>query len=164
MDIDTVLVPVDRSQESVVSVEYAVTFADRYDAGVHVLSVLDEETSRQLERGTIDESSVAAEHEAFIERIWDMDGVDDWNTAQTAETTEDSRFPPGVSVTHSTVRGFSTSRLVRHPGSAVLDVAEEIDADFLVVPREPVEEGPSQVLEKADVYVLTHASQPVLSV
>lgn len=165
MELDTVLVPVDRSEESVVAVEYAVTVADGYDAGVHVLSVLDEETSRALERGTLDEEAVAAEHQEFVERVWELDGVDDWGTEEAERATmADDELPGGVPVTHSTVRGFSPSRLMRHPGSAVLDVADEIDADFLVVPREPVEEGPSQVLEKADVYVLTHATQPVLSV
>lgn len=165
MDIDTVLVSVDRSEESVEAVEYAVAVAARYDAGVHVLSVLDEETSRALERGQLDEATVAADHEAFMERMWDLDGVED-HAADPVEASADAleEAPSNVQMTHSTVHGFSPSRLLRHPGSAILDVADEITADFLVVPREPAEEGPSKVLEKADVYVLSHASQPVLSV
>ncbi|MFB6169694.1 MAG: universal stress protein [Haloarculaceae archaeon] len=157
MDIDTVLVPVDQSEESVVAVEYAAAVADRYDAGIHVLSVLDEDVSRALERGTMDEADVAADHEAFIERVLQLENVD-W------KVDADGGDPETVPLTHSTVHGFSPSRLMRHPGSAVLDVAEEVDADFVVVPRESVEGGTTKVLEKADVYVLSYADQPVLSV
>ena len=39
-----------------------------------------------------------------------------------------------------------------------------LDADFVVVPREPVTGDPEAVIEKAAEYVLAHASQPVLSV
>jgi hypothetical protein len=52
----------------------------------------------------------------------------------------------------------------RHPGSVILDTAEELDADFVVVPREPVSGDPGEVLEKAAEYVLLYASQPTLSV
>ena len=63
----------------------------------------------------------------------------------------------------STAVGFSTGRLARHPGSVILDCAEDAGADLLVVPREPAVEAPD-VLEKAAEYVLSYASQPVLSV
>ena len=47
-----------------------------------------------------------------------------------------------------------------YPGSVVLDASEDVDADFLVVPREQ----PSDLLGKAAGYVLQYAEQPVLSV
>ena len=43
-------------------------------------------------------------------------------------------------------------------------VPVDVDADFLVVPREPVTGDREAVLEKAAEYVLSYASQPVLSV
>jgi hypothetical protein len=58
--------------------------------------------------------------------------------------------------------GFSTTQLSRHPGSVVLDTTEELGADFVVVPREPV--SGDDVLAKTAEYVLLYASQPVLSV
>jgi nucleotide-binding universal stress UspA family protein len=69
-----------------------------------------------------------------------------------------------IPLSHSTAAGFSPSRLTVHPGSVILDVAEEITADFIVIPREPVSGDPDQVLGKAAEYVLMYASQPVLSV
>jgi nucleotide-binding universal stress UspA family protein len=69
-----------------------------------------------------------------------------------------------VHISHSTAYGFSTRVKTRHPGSAILDTAEEVEADFIVVPREPVSGDPGEVLEKAAEYVLLYASQPVLSV
>lgn len=69
-----------------------------------------------------------------------------------------------VPVTTSVAYGFSRTSKLRHPGSVVLDTAEELDADFIVVPREPVSGDPGEVLAKAAEYVLLYASQPVLSV
>jgi hypothetical protein len=54
--------------------------------------------------------------------------------------------------------------LTHHPGSVVLDTAEQKYADFLVVPRSEVADDPDAVLGKAAEYVLMYASQPVLSV
>ena len=69
-----------------------------------------------------------------------------------------------VPVDHSSAYGFSRTRLAQHPGSVILDVAESLDSDFVIVPREPVTGSPEAVIEKAAEYVLAHASQPVLSV
>lgn len=65
-----------------------------------------------------------------------------------------------VPLTFSSAYGFSTSKLTHHPGSVVLDVCEEIDADFIVIPREP----PARTLGKVAGYVVQYASEPVLSV
>lgn len=65
-----------------------------------------------------------------------------------------------VPVRHSSAYGFTTAALARHPGSVVLDASEDVDADFVVVPREQ----PSDLLGKAAGYVLQYAKQPVLSV
>ncbi|WP_152040809.1 universal stress protein [Salinigranum salinum] len=146
LDVELVLVPVDGSEESALAVEYAVSIAAEYDASVHAVYLLGEEVVRAIEDGTIDEDSVAGEHEAF------MDRVADYATGK------------GIHISHSTAFGFSTRVKTRHPGSAILDTAEELDADFLVVPRQPVSGDPGEVLEKAAEYVLLYASQPVLSV
>lgn len=142
--VDTVLVPVDGSEESTAAVEYAVAVAARYDALVHVMYVLGEEAAREIESGAVDHDEVVEEGLAYI------DAVEGYG--------EDR----GVRLTHSVAYGFSPSRLTVHPGSVVLDAAEQIAADFIVVPRERREE--SQLLEKTAEYVLHYASQPVLSV
>jgi nucleotide-binding universal stress UspA family protein len=146
VDFELILAPVDGSDESALAVEYAVAIAAEYDASVHAVYLLGEEVVRAIEDGTIDETSVAGEHEAFMDRV--------------ADYATDN----GVHISHSTAFGFSTRVKTRHPGSAILDTAEEVDADFLVVPREPVSGDPGEVLEKAAEYVLLYASQPVLSV
>jgi nucleotide-binding universal stress UspA family protein len=144
VEIDTVLVPVDGSDHSVDALEYAVAVADRYGSSVHALYVLGEELVRGMETGDVEEETVAAQHEALMNSAGDLAG--------------------GVSISHSTAAGFSPSRLRQHPGSVILDAAEELDADFIVVPRETPTGDPSEVLGKSAQYVLEYASQPVLSV
>ena len=146
LDVETVLVPVDGSDESVTALEYGVAIADRYDAAVHVLYVLDEEVVQALEEGAVDEAVVSTRTQDFL-------------AVATGIATERD-----VPVTSAMAYGFSTMRKSRHPGSVILDSAEEVDADFLVIPREPVSDAPGDVLAKAAEYVLLYASQPVLSV
>jgi hypothetical protein len=67
-------------------------------------------------------------------------------------------------VTHSSAAGYTAKRLSRTPGSVVLDTAEQIEADFIVIPRETPSGDPDEALGKAALYVLEYASQPVLSV
>ena len=144
MDIETVLVPVDGSDESMAAAEYGVAVADAYDASVHALYVLGEGVVRGLEVGDLEAQQVAAESESFMAEMRELTG--------------------DVALTHATAPGFSLSRLSRHPGSVILDAAEDVDADFLVVPREQVTDEADAVLERAAEYVIAHASQPVLSV
>ncbi|MFQ3293993.1 MAG: nucleotide-binding universal stress UspA family protein [Halobacteriales archaeon] len=146
LEIDTVLVPVDGSEESIRAIEYGVAVADRYDADVHVLYVLGEDLVRAIEEEVIDQSAIAEDAQKFVEEATAMGSS------------------AGVETTSSMAYGFTTQRISQHPGSVILDTAEEIDADFLVVPRETVSEEGSEVLEKAAEYVLSYASQPVLSV
>ena len=144
--VDLVLAPVDRSEESTDAVAYAAAIAAVYDAGLHVVHVLHEEVVRAIGDGIADDARVAADGEAIVE------------TAR--EIAADNDVPVSTSVAY----GFSTTMKLRHPGSAVLDTAEDVGADFLVVPREPVDAPDAGVLAKAAEYVLLYASQPVLSV
>jgi len=146
MDIDLVAAPVDGSPESTTAVEYAVAIADRYDAAVHAVYVLGEPRVRGLNDGTITDAEIAADTESFSDTLDEL--------AAEAE----------VAVSLSITRGFSTDIKTLHPGSVVLDTAEELDADFVVVPREPASDTDTDVLAKAAEYVLLYASQPVLSV
>ncbi|MFC4448689.1 universal stress protein [Halorussus aquaticus] len=146
LEVDSVLVPVDGSDESADAVEYAVAVAEKYGASVHAMYVLGEELVRSIESGAVAEEDVVSETETFLDRVRDLAADSD------------------VSVSTSNAYGFSTVRKTQHPGSAVLDAAEDIDADFLVIPREPLSGEPGEVLEKAAEYVLLYASQPVLSV
>jgi nucleotide-binding universal stress UspA family protein len=144
-EIETVLVPVDGSEESTEAVEYAVTIAAEYGASLHAIYVLGEAATRAIESGAVDDEDMAAEGQAYIEVVEDV--------------ARESHVP----VSHSAAYGFSTQRKLVHPGNVVLDAADQIDADFLVVPRE-WGHGAGDVLEKAAEYVLLYASQPVLSV
>lgn len=145
LSVETVLVPVDGSEAATDAAEYAVAVADAYDAEVHVLYVLGESVSRGLEAGDVGSEDVATDNAAFLADV-EARGADH-----------------GVGVSASTVAGFSTTRKTQHPGSVILDVAEDVAADFLVIPRESDLPAPG-VLEKAAEYVLLYASQPVLSV
>jgi len=143
LTVETVLVPVDGGDEALTAAEYGVAVARRYDAAVHALYVLGEETVRAVESGAADDDAVAEEIDAVLSTLTTLGEEAD------------------VPVSTASAYGFSTRRKRVHPGSVVLDAAEEVDADFLVVPREH-EHG--DVLEKAAGYVLQYASQPVLSV
>jgi nucleotide-binding universal stress UspA family protein len=144
--VDTVLAPVDGSEESATAVEYAVAVADRYDADVHVLFVLGRGVVRGMDSGTVGEEAIADSTQGFLEDV--------------SHIADDA----GVSLSTSVDNGFSTTRKTRHPGNVVLDTADAADADFIVLPREPVTGASAEVLEKAAEYVLSYASQPVLSV
>lgn len=146
LEVDTVLVPVDGSDESVEAVEYATAIAEQYGASLHAMYVFGEELARGIEHGAVDEDEVVSETEAFMDTVRDIAGE------------------YGVAVSTSNAYGFSPTRKTQHPGSTVLDAAEDIAADFIVIPREPVTGEPGEVLEKAAEYVLLYASQPVLSV
>jgi len=146
LTVERVLVPVDGSDESLTAVEYAVAVAKRYDAQVHAVYVLGEEVVRAIEEDVVDQSEVAEDTEAFTDTVRDLAHAE------------------GVEVSSSIAYGFSTKRKTTHPGSVILDTAEDIDADFIVIPREPLTGEPGEVLEKAAEYVLLYASQPVLSV
>lgn len=143
--VDTVLVPVDGSEAAADAAEYAVAIAERYDAVLHVLYVVGETVARGMEAGDIDQSDVADESQLFVEDVAGM--------ADDPELVESSM-----------AYGFSTTRKTRHPGSVVLDAAEDLSVDFIVIPRESMAGGHGDVLEKAAEYVLLYASQPVLSV
>jgi len=147
MEVDLVLAPVDASHRAEQSVTYAATIAERYDASLHLLYVLDETLVQRMEDGTVDEGQIAADQQSFTDTVADLfEGTDD------------------RSLDHSAAAGFSPSRLRQSPGSVILDVADELAADFIVVPREPGEDEPEEAIGRAALYVCQYASQPVLSV
>jgi nucleotide-binding universal stress UspA family protein len=145
VELDLVLAPVDTSDVSERAVDYAIAVADRYDADLHLLHVLDERVARGMEAGDVTAESVAEEHRAFTGRVADQ--LDD-----------------SVTLSTSSAAGFSAHRLTQTPGSVILDAADELDADFLVVPRETETDGLEATVGKAALHVLEYASQPVLSV
>ncbi|ADQ65989.1 universal stress protein [Halogeometricum borinquense] len=146
LDVNLVLVPVDRSEESANAVEHAAAIAAEYDAAVHAVHVLGGDVVRAIETGAVDDEDVVADSTAIQETAGEIAARYD------------------VELATSVAYGFSTKMKLRHPGSVVLDTAEELGADFVVVPREPVSGDPGEVLAKAAEYVLLYASQPVLSV
>ena len=144
--VDTILAPVDGSDESATAVEYAIAVADRYDATVHALYVLGRGVVEGLDAGTVDETVVADSTQEFFEEV---------------SAIADER---GVALSTAVDDGFSKTRKMRHPGNVVLDTADAIEADCIVLPREPITGTSAEVLEKAAEHVLSYASQPVLSV
>ncbi len=98
--VDTVLAPVDGSDESATAVEYAVAVADRYDASVHALFVLGRGVVRGLDAGTVDETAVAENTQGFFDDI----GV----------IAADADVPLATSVDE----GFSQTRKTRHPATS----------------------------------------------
>lgn len=146
--VDLVLAPADCSDEAATAAEYAVAVADAYAADLHVLFVLDERIAHGLQVGDVDAAAIAGQQDAFLDSVESM--ATDCESIGRVST--------------SAAAGFSTERLSRTPGSVVLDVAEELGADFLVLPREPPSGDPSETLGKAALYVLEYASQPTLSV
>ncbi|MCU4926194.1 universal stress protein [Halobacteria archaeon AArc-dxtr1] len=144
--VETVLVPVDGSDESEIAVEYAVAVAERYDATVHALYVLGQGVVRGMDAGTVADEDVADSTHEFLESV--------------GAFAEAADVPVSTSIDY----GFSRTQKTLHPGSVVLDAADAIGADFIVVPREPITDTEADVLEKAAEYVLSYASQPVLSV
>lgn len=144
MEIDMVLAPVDGTQEAMEAVEYALAIAERYDACVHALYLIGEEAAKTIDEGRIEAAAIAERGEQV------MAGV--------------RALAEDIPVDHSSACGFSVNRLTQHPGSVILDVAEMLGVEFIVVPRQPVTGDADAVIEKASEYVLAHASQPVLSV
>lgn len=144
MEIDTVLAPIDGTQEAMEAVEYALAIAERYEACVHALYLLGEGAAGTLGDGSVEAAAIAERGEQVMAGVRAIAG--------------------DVPVDHSSACGFSVSRLTQHPGSVILDVAEMLDVGFIVVPRQPVTGDSEAVIEKAAEYVLAHASQPVLSV
>lgn len=143
----TVLVGVDESTAAAEAVELAVSVAAAYDATLYVLEVRAVGAAEAVATGEL-APEVAADRSQ--ERL---------ATAREAAAAAD------VPVRTGTAIGYSTTRKRTHPGSVVLDIAEDVDAGFLVVPREseasPAERG---TLARVARYALQYASQPVLSV
>ena len=145
--VETVLVAVDGSEESLEAVEFAVAIATRYGGDLAVLYVLEGSDYRAVTAGEIDPEAISAESQSFLE---DVDQLAD---------------EAGVTTRSAVAYGFSTHRKLSHPGSVVLDATDELDADFIVIPREAI--GlipPDGTLAKAAEYALLYASQPVLAV
>jgi nucleotide-binding universal stress UspA family protein len=146
MDVELVLAPVDGSDNAAEAFDYALAVAERYDANIHVLFVLGEEVTRRVQAGDLEGEAVAATSEAAI--------------APVRRRLEAADVP----YSRSAAYGYSTERLTQHPGSVIVEVTEQLDADFVVLPREPVTGDPVAVIEKAAQYVIAHADPPVLSV
>lgn len=144
VDVDLVLVAVDSSDEAAEAAEHGIEIAARYGADLHLLHVLDQRHLRGVETGDLTAETVAERQRAITGRVR-------------------AKLPDGVTFSHSGAIGFSSTRLDQTPGSVILDAAEELDAEFLVVPRVSAAD-PGGVLDKAALHVLEYATQPVLSV
>jgi nucleotide-binding universal stress UspA family protein len=102
--------------------------------------------------------AVADRYDGGVHALYLLDRDEESHTEEMMVATQ--MIAGDVPVGHSSAYGFTTAALTRHPGSVVLDASEDVDADFIVVPREQ----PSDLLGKSAGYVLQYAEQPVLSV
>lgn len=146
--VKTVLVGVDGSDGSIAAAEYAVAIASRYGAELVALHVVDTTEYRAMSAGERDPQTISADGQALLEDI------------------EADATSAGVPMRGATAYGFDVHRKLVHPGSAILDAAEDAGADFIVLPREGEEgtTGAEGTLAKAAEYALLYASQPVLAV
>ncbi|EMA38561.1 universal stress protein [Halococcus hamelinensis] len=142
--VETVLAPVDGSEDSERAAEYALAIAERYEARVHVLYVFNEILGQRVALDGVEADAAVERSESFMATIEDR--------------AED------VPVSHSTAFGFSPTMKSLHPGKAVLDAADDAEIDFIVLPRVSVSGTPETSLEKAAGFVVDYATQPVLSV
>jgi nucleotide-binding universal stress UspA family protein len=105
---DTILVPTDGSAAIVEAVERAVDLAERYDATVHALYVVDSAAYSTLEMST----SVVVDA---------LEDEGETAVGYVAEEAERAGVASGTAVVHGT------------PHRTILDHAEEIDADLIVM-------------------------------
>jgi nucleotide-binding universal stress UspA family protein len=145
LDIDLVLVAADSSDESRHAAEYAAALVEQYDADLHLLHFVDTRVMRGIEAGDIEPDHVAGEQQALTRDVREHLSGD-------------------VDLNISGALGYSTAKLGQTPGSVILDVADDVGANLLVVPRETPSNDPDKVVGKAAYHVLEYASQPVLSV
>lgn len=144
--IETVLVAVDGSDESAMASEYAIAVAERYDAELVVLYVHGRDLDAVM-AGETEASNLSDTTEAFLDDV------------------TEAAVSVDLPVRTASVYGFSPDRKLTHPGSVILDAAEELGADFLVIPRESYGNAPAEgILAKAAEYALLYTSQPVLAV
>lgn len=145
LDIDLVLVAVDGSDESETAAEAAAALVDRYEANLHLLHFIDNRVMRDIQTGDLSADTIAKEQQSLTDVV-------------------EEQLSDEAGFSYSSATGFSSTKLGQTPGTVILDVAEELGADFLVVPRETPSGDPEQAVGKAALYVLEYASQPVLSV
>lgn len=108
---DTILIPTEASPGAEQAVDLAVDFADRYDADLHVLHVV-ESSDDSLVGAPIDDqrAELSAESEEAIQLVED--------TASDADVPVQTRID---------------SRELGEPQEAIIEHAERISADFVVM-------------------------------
>lgn len=146
-DTELVLVAADNTKQAATAAEYAAEIANRYEADLHLLHVIDQRIVRGLETGDLP-SDVVADRQQWI----------------TGHAKQHLPADGSVELTQSGAIGFSADRLDQTPGSVILTAADNLGADFLVVPRVTPHGSPEEVLGEAALHVLEYAEQPVLSV
>ena len=146
-DVETVLVAVDGSDAAARAASFAVEIAERYRGELVILYVHEPDDFAAVRSGEADAEDLSATAQSFLGDMMEQATAAD--------------IPTRTAVSY----GFSTHSKLVHPGSVILDSAEELDADFMVIPRETFGDSSSEsILAKAAEYALLYASQPVLAV
>lgn len=145
LSIDLVLATLDGSDESIEAARYATAIAERYGADLHLLYLFDERYLKGVETGDIPAETIADHQRDLTDSVREQ-------------------LPASVDLSSSSAIGYTSQRIGQTPGTVTLDSADELAADFIVVPRERVSGDPENVIGKAALHVIEYASQPVLSV
>ncbi|MXR42085.1 universal stress protein [Halobaculum sp. WSA2] len=136
---DEILVPTDGSPAAAAAVEHAVTLADRFDARLHALYVVDATAYSAIEAGTdIVAEALETEGEDAVDRI--------------AEAADDAELP----VVESVVSGTAYR--------SILEYADDNDIDMIVMGTHGRRGLDRYLLGSVTERVVRSANQPVLTV
>jgi len=136
---DEILVPTDGSPAADAAVEHAVTLADRFDATLHALYVVDATAYSAIEAGTdIVAEALETEGEDAVSRI--------------AEAADDADLPVVESVTSGTAY------------RSILEYADGNDIDMIVMGTHGRRGLDRYLLGSVTERVVRSANQPVLTV
>jgi len=134
-----ILVPTDGSPAAAAAVEHAVTLADRFDATLHALYVVDATAYSAIEAGTdIVAEALETEGEDAVDRI--------------AEAADDAELP----VVESVVSGTAYR--------SILEYADDNDIDMIVMGTHGRRGLNHYLLGSVTERVVRSANQPVLTV
>ncbi|QZX98672.1 universal stress protein [Halobaculum rubrum] len=136
---DDILVPTDGSPAADAAVEHAVTLADRFDATLHALYVVDATAYSAIEAGTdIVAEALETEGEDAVSRI--------------SEAADDAELPVIESVTSGTAY------------RSILEYADDNDIDMIVMGTHGRRGLDRYLLGSVTERVVRSANQPVLTV
>jgi nucleotide-binding universal stress UspA family protein len=147
-EFQKILVPIDGSEHSLKALDYALEFASRYVADLHVLSVfsLTEETFHLIQRVT---------PRTFSES-YRQDVKEKKEQIVTEAVKHAQSLRPHLTITQSIVQG--------RPADQIVKVAKELNIDLIIMGSRGIGGIKSMLLGSVADRVADHASCPVMIV